>query len=78
MRWEDDMNEGGVPALSVYNEMRRWHERGGGAALRVYNEMRRWHERGRGGCSHGFGVLPGFWSCSQGFGVKCENLSDLL
>ena len=22
-------------------------------------------------------VLPGFWSCSQGFGVKCENLFDL-
>ena len=23
-------------------------------------------------------LLPGFWSCSQGFGVICENLSDLL
>ena len=23
-------------------------------------------------------LLPGFWSCSKGFGVKCENLSDLL
>ena len=35
--------------------------------------------------SQDFGVAPmvlelltGFWSCSQGFKVKCENLSDLL
>ena len=29
-------------------------------------------QRGRDGCS------SGFWSCSHGFGVKCEHLSDLL
>ena len=23
-------------------------------------------------------LLPGFWSCSKGFGVKCEHLFDLL
>ena len=30
----------------------------------------------KGGCFQGFGVLPGFWSCSKGFAVKCENLSE--
>ena len=34
--------------------------------------------RGRGGCSQGFGIAPSVLEYSQGLGVKCENLSDLL
>ena len=33
---------------------------------------------GRGGCSKDFEEIPGFWSCSQDFGVKCGNVLELL
>ena len=41
--------------------------------------MMRWRAHGgRGSCSQDFGIASKVLECSQGFGVKCENLSDLL